>query len=174
MKFLSFFNVPNGFRRITITVLATFPLSACATLPSSGPTGRQITKSVAAPESSIKLVELEDIASLPVAPAHVADSLSNLEPPPTDMVGPGDVLEITIYESGVTLFGGGAAKIAPEGAAFDPSAKSEKLPGTRVDDAGDIQLPYAGRLHVAGLTVGAIERKTRRCWCRCAKASPTV
>jgi polysaccharide export outer membrane protein len=76
------------------------------------------------------------------------------------MVGPGDVLDIAVYESGVTLFGG-AAKTAPDAASFDSSAKVERLAGNRVDDAGNIQVPYAGRLHVAGQTVGQVEQQIR-------------
>jgi hypothetical protein len=36
-------------------------------------------------------------------------TLANLPPPPTDMAGPGDILNITIYEAGVALFSGGSA-----------------------------------------------------------------
>lgn len=106
------------------------------------------------------MIELEDVASLPSPPAHAASLLSNLPSPPTDMVGPGDVLDIAIYESGVTLFGG-AAKTSPDGGAFDSSAKVEKLSGSRVDDAGNIHIPYAGRVHVSGLTLGDIEQRIR-------------
>jgi polysaccharide export outer membrane protein len=131
-------------------------LSACATLPSSGPTGNQITRAVTAPESNIQLVEIADISSLPTSPAPIPLTLTNLAPPPTDTVGPGDVLDISIYESGVTLFGGGATKLSPDTGSFDSSAKVERLGGSRVDDSGSIRLPYAGRLQVAGRTVAEI------------------
>lgn len=111
--------------------------------------------------SDIQLVELDGAAALPPPPPVVPVTLTNLAPPPTDMVGPGDVLDIAIYESGVTLFGGGASKLSADTGSFDSSAKAERLAGNRVDDGGDIQLPYAGRLHVAGRTVGEIGQQIR-------------
>lgn len=161
MSFRSVFDVARALRRAAPLVVGALSLSACATLPSSGPTGRQIERGVTAPNSDIQLVELTDASVLPAAPAPAGLMLSNLAPPPTDLVGPGDVLDIAIYESGVTLFGGGATKLSPDTGSFDSSAKVERLAGTRVDDAGDIQVPYAGRLHVAGHVLAEVERQIR-------------
>ncbi|MEO8721907.1 MAG: polysaccharide biosynthesis/export family protein [Sphingobium sp.] len=86
-------------------------------------------------------------------------SFPDLAPPPTDMVGPGDVLEISIYEAGVALFGSGSASAATPG--FDPSARANTLPPARVDDDGNIVMPYAGRLHVAGKTVAEVQNQIR-------------
>ncbi|WP_404711404.1 polysaccharide biosynthesis/export family protein [Sphingomonas sp. MMS24-J13] len=158
MIFSSTSQVSYGLSRFLPAVLGAICLSACATLPSSGPTGRQIERGISPP---IQLVELDDISALPPPPARIPLSLTNLTPPPTDMVGPGDVLDIAIYEAGVTLFGG-TAKAAAESASFDSSARVERLAGSRVDDAGNIQLPYAGRLHVAGSTISQVEQQIRR------------
>lgn len=158
MTFSSTSQMAYGWSKVLPATIGALCLSACATLPSSGPTGKQIVRGVTAP---IQLVELDDISTLPPPPPRVSLALSNLPPPPTDMVGPGDVLDIAIYEAGVTLFGG-AAKTAPETGSFDSSAKVERLAGNRVDDAGDIQVPYAGRLHVAGTTVGQVEQQIRK------------
>ena len=87
-------------------------------------------------------------------------SLPDLAPPPTDMVGPGDVLEISIYEAGVSLFGAGQSTVATP--AFDPSAKAHTLPPSRVNDDGDIFVPYVGRLHVVGKTISEVEEQVRR------------
>ncbi|MGI4731981.1 MAG: polysaccharide biosynthesis/export family protein [Janthinobacterium lividum] len=145
-----------------LTLLAT----GCATLPSSGPTGREIQKSVADPaadgrqDGQIRIIEVADAASLPVANDRRPVPFTDDEAPPTDMVGPGDVLDITIYEAGVALFGGGN-RVPGDGTGFDPAAKVEKLPPNRVDDAGYIQLPYTGRLRVAGDTAGEVARRIR-------------
>ena len=165
MSFYSDFPVARGLARASVVLLGALSLSACATLPSSGPTGNQVKKSIATttgPDGGpgIQLVELESISSLPPEPARPPSPLPNLAPPPTDMIGPGDVLDIAVYESGVTLFGG-SAKSASDAGTFDSSAKVERLPGNRVDDAGNIQIPYAGRLRVAGETVGEVERQIR-------------
>lgn len=136
-------------------------VAGCSSLPSSGPTGSQIIKSAEAPESRISIVELSDAATIPAQLPLVADTLPNLPPPPTDMVGPGDVLDISIYEAGVHLFGGGAAPAAAAGA-YDPSAKVEKLPPSRVDDEGYITIPFAGKIRVVGKTVSGVSAMVRK------------
>ncbi|MFZ2982194.1 MAG: polysaccharide biosynthesis/export family protein, partial [Sphingobium sp.] len=88
--------------------------------------------------------------------------LPDLTPPPTDLIGPGDVLDINIYEAGVALFSGNAGGGATGGQmAATPGVQVQKLPPTRVNDLGDISIPYAETLHVAGLTVGEVESMVR-------------
>jgi polysaccharide export outer membrane protein len=68
------------------------------------------------------------------------------------------VLDITIYEAGVSLFGGSSLRAAANGTVtFDPSSNAEKLPPVRVDDYGFIKLPFAGRIRAAGRTVTDLE-----------------
>lgn len=79
------------------------------------------------------------------------------------MIGPGDVLSITIFEAGVPLFGGGTASLGGRtgGSAFDPSVKAQTLPPARVDDHGDIVVPYAGKLRVVGKTAFEVQDQIR-------------
>lgn len=139
-------------------------LAGCATLPSSGPTGKQIEKSAAVPGDGapIQIVEIQKAGDVPSAVGAVlpAALLSQSAPTPTDMVGPGDILDINIYEAGVTLFASGAPASAA-GQLAAPGVQVQKLPPTRIDDLGDINIPYAGTLHVAGLTTGEIEATIR-------------
>lgn len=141
-------------------------LAGCATLPTSGPTRKQIEKSAAAEAGlPIEVVHVASSADLPSVNAwsSTARMPSNLAPPPTDMVGPGDVLDISIYEAGVTLFagsGGGAAQSSPLSA--DPGVRVQKLPPSRVNDEGDIFVPYSGKLHVVGRTLGEIQNLIRQ------------
>lgn len=143
-------------------------LAGCASLPTSGPTKKQIEKSVLNPEQAtpIRLVQLLTITDVP-APAKsepISIPQANLAPPPTDMVGPGDVLDINIYEAGVTLFssGGAAAAEKATGITVNAGVQAQRLPPTRVNDDGDIVVPYVGKLHVVGHTVGEIEQIIRR------------
>lgn len=139
-------------------------LAGCATLPSSGPTGGQIEKSANAPSSgaAIQIVQLQGATDVPPAAtvASAVDLLPALAPSPTDMVGPGDVLDINIYEAGVTLFAGSSASSAM-GQLAPPGVQVQKLPPMRVDDMGNITIPYAGTMRVAGLTTGEIEQNIR-------------
>tara|TARA_R110000868_G_scaffold101560_1_gene279551 strand:+ start:3507 stop:4655 length:1149 start_codon:yes stop_codon:yes gene_type:complete len=141
-------------------------LAGCATLPSSGPTGGQIEKSAAAPKggSPIRLIQINSIMDLPHGGVSTmpAPQLPDIAPPPTDLVGPGDVLDINIYEAGVSLFSGSAGGGASESQmAATPGVQVQKLPPTRINDLGDISIPYAEKLHVAGLTVGEVESMVR-------------
>ncbi|NML13018.1 polysaccharide export protein [Sphingobium sp. AR-3-1] len=139
-------------------------LAGCATLPSSGPTGKQIEKSAMAPKSGapIKLVQIRAAADVPIAPGNASPAtLPDSAPTPTDMVGPGDILDINIYEAGVTLFAGAANAGGAGQLMTTPGVQVQKLPPTRIDDLGDITIPYAGTMHVAGLTTGEIEATIR-------------
>ena len=73
-----------------------------------------------------------------------------------DTVGPGDVLDISIFEVGITLFGTQTDK------GFDPSAHGQGLPQVTVDRDGTITLPYAGKLNVAGHTPDEVARMIER------------
>ncbi len=139
-------------------------LAGCASLPTSGPTGKQIEKSLLANQAAlpIRIVEVANIADVPVNEAGAPSAvLPDLAPPPTDMVGPGDVLEVSIYEAGVTLFSGGGGA-ASTGQANQVGVQVQKLPPSRVDDNGDIVVPYAGKLRVVGKTVGEVEAQIQR------------
>ncbi|WP_454888178.1 polysaccharide biosynthesis/export family protein [Sphingobium herbicidovorans] len=133
-------------------------LGACSTLPTSGPTGPQIVKSAEKSSTNIAIVEVSDASVLPPAPEHAQWILPENTPPPTDMIGPGDVISIFIYEAGVPLFSG---TVSESGGAFDPSVKVQTLPPSRIDDNGDIVVPYAGRLNVAGKTLLQVQNLIR-------------
>ena len=144
----------------SVTVASALALSGCAGLPVSGPTGSAIrhaavSKSTAYP---FTLVEVETAAAIPPAPAIPTSGLTTMPPQPTDLLGPGDVLNITVYEAGVSLFGTALhAAAAGEGAAMDTSSTAEKLPPVRVDDYGYIKVPFVGRIRAAGHTAGELQ-----------------
>lgn len=144
-------------------LMAALAMAGCATLPSSGPTGKDIRREIVDPigGDALQIVEVADLTLVPVSADVTINPLVDLTAPPTDMVGPGDVLDISVYEVGVALFGGAPAAGAATGG-FDASARAEKLPPARVDDNGDILLPYTGRLHVAGRTLADIGAQIRR------------
>lgn len=147
-----------------VPLLLLIGLAGCASLPSSGPTGKQIVRSASAPNDGpiIRVVEVGTVGDMPDATlVPPAPTLADLAPPPTDMVGPGDVLEVNIYEAGVTLFSGPGGT-AGNGVIVNPGVQVQKLPPSRVDDSGNIAIPYAGRLHVAGHTISEVEAMIRQ------------
>lgn len=147
------------FKNIVVIGLSS-GLVGCATLPSSGPTGKQIEKSVsvAGEQPVIELTEIHTAADVPALAANglPVAILPAMAATPTDMVGAGDILDINIYEAGVTLFASSAGSGVGQ-LSSTPGVQVQKLPPTRVDDRGNIKIPYAGTIHVAGLTTGEIE-----------------
>jgi len=149
--------------RISLTMLAALSLSlaGCASLPSSGPTGAQIVKAQQDATNPVpfKIVELNDLATLPAPSTLAAPGFMTaaIAPRPSDLIGPGDVLNVVIYEAGVTVFSGSNAKLSEVGG-YDPSAHAERLPALRVSDDGYINLPYVGRIKAAGLTPEGLQR----------------
>lgn len=137
-------------------------LSACATLPASGPTARDIQRGAARTKPAMfQIVDITgSVAGDIEQRAKLADeaqpTLANLSREGwNDVVGLGDVLSVGIYEVGVSLFGTGGGRDL--GQAYDPSARGEAFPTIVVDRNGDITLPYVGRLHVAGRTTAEIQ-----------------
>jgi polysaccharide export outer membrane protein len=79
-------------------------------------------------------------------------------PQPTDLLGPGDVLNITVYEAGVSLFGSALnAAAAADGGTVDSTSTAQQLPPMRIDDYGYIRVPFVGRLHAAGHTAEGLQ-----------------
>jgi len=141
-------------------LLAATLLAGCASLPVSGPTAHEIRTEAAAPSTPypFRLLEVDTPTSVPPAPAIPRSTLSTMPPQPTDLLGPGDVLNITVYEAGVSLFGTALhATAAADGAAMDASSSAEKLPPVRVDDYGYIKVPFVGRLRAADHTAEELQ-----------------
>ncbi|WP_231639255.1 polysaccharide biosynthesis/export family protein [Sphingomonas profundi] len=152
---------PARLRLTLATSLVAIALGGCSTLPSSGPTAGRV---LARKENTIgfRIVDVDanvlgelrgyDNAVQSAAP-RMADLAAQGD---NDTVGPGDVLQIGIYEVGATLFsGGGASRGGADG--FDPSARGERFEAITVDRDGTIKLPYIGRLPVAGRTPSEIQ-----------------
>jgi polysaccharide export outer membrane protein len=151
---------------------AALVLAGCSTLPVSGPTGSEIQRAARnASEGQpgqlpFKIVSVTTAEALP-PPAFVpASTMAIPAAPPTDLIGPNDTLNITIYEAGVSLFGKTATRLgSPTASAtassVDQTANAERIPGVRVDDQGDIRLPFVGRVRAAGRTPAELQATIR-------------
>ena len=95
---------------------------------------------------------------LPPAPDVPTSALATMPQRPTDLIGPGDVLNITVYEAGVSLFGTALRTAAAAGTTgIDVSSSAERLPAVRVDDYGYIKVPFVGRLRASGHTAAELQ-----------------
>ncbi len=142
------------FRGVMFVPAAALMLAGCASLPVSGPTGTEIRQAAnpKAGQYPFTLIEVATADALPAAPAVPGSSLESMPPRPTDLLGPGDVLNITVYEAGVSLFGTALRSAAAGSGAMDTTSTAEKLPPVRVDDYGYIKVPFVGRVRAAGHT----------------------
>src|SRR6185437_14639644 len=150
----------SGMFRGVIFASCALSLAGCAGLPVSGSTGSQIRHAAAEKSAQypFRLIEVESASALPPVPGVPTSRLTIMPPQPTDLLGPGDVLNITVYEAGVSLFGSALhAAAASDGSAMDTSSTAEKLPPVRVDDYGYIKVPFVGRLHAAGHTAEELQ-----------------
>src|SRR5205085_566777 len=88
---------------------------------------------VAPGQAPFKIVEVTDLSVIPPSPAVPQSTLVPVPPPPTDLIGPGDVLNITVYEAGVSLFGKGATRVGT-GTVIPglPSANQDACVGRRL------------------------------------------
>lgn len=142
-------------------------LAGCATLPSNGPTAREINRDVRRDNAiGFTIVELapDNIDALSAGEAEASALAALTARGDVDTLGPGDVLAIEIYEVGFSLFGGraspgGGSSASTERSGDAPAARGETLNGVVVDRNGNINVPYAGPIFVAGLTPPQVERR---------------
>jgi polysaccharide export outer membrane protein len=162
------------FRLPGICTIALF-LAACGTMqqwaPTSGPTGEQV-QGQEAPSgragAQIQVVPIdhavvrrlaarEGFASMPealeragvAAPAAGASAGADIS-----TIGPGDVLEISLWEAPpALLFGGAAATEARGGTA----GRAVTLPEQMVDAAGLVNVPFVGRIQAGSGTLAQLE-----------------
>ena len=152
---------------VALLVLASVTLlPGCAVLPTNGPTAGQLQKSVKDSGGGIaaELVTLDAsvIGNQNAAAAEVgafAPLQQDAEAYAPELVRPNDLLNVTIYEVGVSLFGMQVNALSQSGI---PAAGAQTIAGVRVDDRGVIDLPYVGTLAVVGLTPREIGKQIER------------
>jgi len=164
ISFAGVARLPRG-RGLFAAILGTMFVAGCTTLPTSGPRGAEIRSQITddTAKLGITLVEVNSISDLPKTGAQAQVFSSAYVPPPsTELVGPGDTLDIAIYESGIALFGRSVAATPAGDPNYEASAKAERLPPARVSDEGTINIPFVGELSVKGRTTSGIERQIRK------------
>ncbi len=136
-------------------------VSGCAQLPASGPSSRDIEQAPPAAANAIQIVDVDDAVTRSLlaqrAPALFSDKLGSAAGG-SHQVGPGDGLEVSIWEAPpATLFGAGALDGRGSGNAIMRVNGATVLPEQTVNSEGYITVPFAGRIAVAGKTLNAIE-----------------
>ena len=138
-------------------------LSGCATLPSNGPTASEVRGATRAPDNilGIRMIRIDPplMERMLTTPAieNAAPLLTLRQAGVVDTLGPGDVLDVAIFEVGTTLFSRNGSLIAGDGGGGVPTADGQGVGGVVVDRDGAITLPYAGRIVVAGKTPAEVQ-----------------
>jgi len=146
-------------RLTVLTLFGAAVVSGCAQLPASGPSSRDIEQAPPAAASAIQIVDVDDGVTRNLlaqrAPVMFSDKLGNVVGG-SHQVGPGDGLEVSIWEAPpATLFGTGVIETRGGGAA--PGTRATVLPEQMVNSDGYITVPFAGRILAGGKTLQAIE-----------------
>ena len=151
----------SKFVSLFLPALIPFALNGCASLPSSGPTASQFERASKQGRESepfaILPLDLQALRVLSGSPPAFIDQPLKLLPAPfeANRVGVGDILEVRIYEIGVSLFGMGTVSSYD---AASETANTAVFSGLVVDLNGQIHLPYVGSLTVLGLTPEQLAR----------------
>ena len=154
-----------GFRTGSLVVFTTAALLAgCSTVPGQRmitpaaiqDTGGEFStdqpsqqKQIPITDINLQLVKkLNDEQTAALLPQQTLDLFAK---PAPYKLGPGDVLQIVVWDH--------PELAAALGQPAQNARPSDAIPGFLVDDAGDIQFPYAGTVHVEGKTAGQIQKE---------------
>ena len=139
-------------------------LAGCSALPDSGPAERNVLKTISTPATNplhveIRPVDIKTIAILADEKPPLLSSLDVAHAPVVynDQIGRGDVLSVSVFELGNSLFSnssssGGGVGISAGISGPTTAATNTVLPPTEVEADGSIGMPYVGRINAAGLT----------------------
>lgn len=151
----------KSLRSILAALMLAAPLAACSSLGNFGPSASAVRNSGGQDYagSGIIVVDLDDQAVKRAT--HYARSQTLAEvfgdaPAGGTVIGHGDVLDVTIWEAPpAVLFGGGG----PRGNLAASPGQGVTIPQQMVNDAGTINIPFAGTIEVAGRTTAQVERE---------------
>jgi polysaccharide export outer membrane protein len=140
-------------------------LAGCSSLGASGPSRGTVVGASERPvgQAPIKILDLTDEVARRVAASNrsllLSETLGDGQGVDTS-VGYGDVLDVSIWEAPpATLFGGGSAAAR---LGLTTTGGQNAIPEQMVDSAGQINIPFAGSIPVAGRTTQQIERDIER------------
>lgn len=150
---------PSAMPRIVLAGALAAVLAGCTSLGAAGPSSGQVRQidGESYAGGQIALVELDPQTWQRVSAFEQSQSLARRlgESGAGDLlIGPGDVLDIALWEAPpAVLFGGGG--VIP---GLDAGAQNRAVLQQVVDGAGAITVPFAGRIEAGGRTPAEVER----------------
>jgi polysaccharide biosynthesis/export protein len=149
---------------LAVYLPAVLMLSGCGTFPDWIPTSGASRQQVLEQHDSgrvegIQVVDVNDALARKLADAKQLGLFSNTftsKAANNYVIGPGDVIEVTIWETPPAMLFGSAAPVSLPSLGSGTSS-SVTLPTQMVAADGTISIPFAGRIAVAGRTTEQIE-----------------
>ncbi len=140
----------------TLALIAIISLSGC-TLSSVGPSRDQIVnKSDTGRIDGIQVVDVNDAVARKLSESKQHGKFADLFPSQGSnnyLIGPGDIVEVTIWEAPPAMLFGDKSSTTTTGT----STASVTLPQQMVASDGSITIPFVGRVVLKGSTTKAIE-----------------
>lgn len=133
-------------------------LCGCAAMPNSGASRSQVLNAEnSASLEGIVVATVNDKLARKLSAGKrftpFAEIFGNSQSP-RYIIGPGDVIEVSVWETPPSILFGGVALDSKTGAF---TSRAETLPAQMVMDDGKITMPFAGQIKVAGRSVREIE-----------------
>ena len=139
---------------VVLSLSSILVLNGCAGwLPASGPTTSEIKESTSSRRmSGIQIVDLSDAVARKLVSSRKLSLFSEtlgMGAPSAYLVGPGDVVEVSVWEAPpATLFGSSSIETRGTPAGSRPTSFPEQM----VNREGYIMIPFAGMVRAAGRT----------------------
>jgi polysaccharide export outer membrane protein len=134
-------------------------LAACSQMPTSGPSTKEIQTNTSGPgTAAIQVVEVDDAITRRLLAQRTQQLFSEKlgqTPAPYAGIGPGDVLEVSVWEAPPATLFGLTSSIDTRSATS--TARVTTLPDQVVERDGSITVPFAGRIPVVGQTLRDVE-----------------
>ncbi|GLK83926.1 polysaccharide biosynthesis/export family protein [Ancylobacter defluvii] len=141
------------------TLLSAIILTGCSMIPSAGPNRQQISDAAKSQDPETADFLLLDVnndvlrALSHYAPPTLEGSFGNRKRPSKYVIGVGDSVTVTIWEGAA-----GGLFSRPASDVLGTGSQSAAIPEQQVSKEGDISVPFAGRIIVAGKTTDQVEQ----------------
>jgi polysaccharide export outer membrane protein len=149
----------------SLAVVLAASLTACSSLPTSAPTVKEFSKSLPKDDSPPKtylagpryqMINLGPDIAAAVTKFYSSKSSAVLGASnytPGLILRPGDLVSISIFDvSSQPLLGSGSAEDATTASIAPVSGHATALPAETIELNGDVKIPFAGLVNIAGLT----------------------
>lgn len=144
-----------------IFCLLAMVLSGCAIMPNSGASRIQVQHASSSRSlEGIQIKQVDDALARKLSAEKNSKAFSDVfgdAKPREYLIGPGDTIVISVWETPPSILFGSNALTASQTGTLSTSA--EALPPQMVMDDGTVNIPFAGRIKVAGRSVRAVEKE---------------